>query len=88
LLTPLRPKKCIFGVYAIERKASMSIFFDLFEASKMETLAERLGLRAGKLMNRAIKIAILVTLGLTLGLIFVFFALGKGFRKGFNEKKG
>jgi hypothetical protein len=65
----------------------MNLTFNPFETAKIETVAEKLGLKAGKATGGLIKISIFVIVGLTLGLIFLIYSLSKGFRKGFNEQK-
>ena len=65
----------------------MKFSFNPFETSKIETEAEKVGLKAGTATGRFIKIAIWAIAGLTLGVIFIFYSLGKGFRKGFNDQK-
>jgi len=65
----------------------MSIFFNPFETSKAETLAEKLGFKMGKIAGIAVKVLLFTALGCTIGVLFIFFALGKGFDKGLHEKK-
>jgi hypothetical protein len=64
----------------------MNIIFSPYEKSKAETLAEKFGFKAGKFTGKIIKVLIFIAFGCTLGLIFLFFALSKGFDKGFHEK--
>jgi len=65
----------------------MKFSFNPFVTSKIETQAEKFGLKAGNATGRFIKIGIFAAAGLTLGLVFIIYSLGKGFRKGFNEQK-